>query len=219
MMLHSIQGISARKGETTRAFVERYDAIVRLKNGIEKLQKLVDKGIQPRSRFEYNDLLKQKKKGIGGIGMSEKNDKKWYKNIGIWLIVFGVALFVVNIVFACIYDENGTNIFTAISGWVSGIATIILGVIAIVQNRKYKRENDRFLKEQQQLNWKLEQKDLIKSYLCKIENIFSNVKEFMFMLKIMINFNFLVFHVVKKAFPTLITMKEEFGAIQILKVQ
>lgn len=56
--------ISARKGETTREFVERYDAVVKLKKEIEKLQKLVDKEVQPRRRFEYNDQLKQKKKEL-----------------------------------------------------------------------------------------------------------------------------------------------------------
>lgn len=113
--------------------------------------------------------------------MSDKRkSKKWYKNIWIWLIALGVVLCAVNIVFACIYNREGANIFTAISGWVSGIATVILGIVAIVQNRKYKEENDKFLEEQQQLNWKLEQKDLIKSYLRNIENIFSNVKEYQY---------------------------------------
>ena len=56
--------ISARKGETTRAFVERYDEVIKLKKEIEKLQKLVDKEVQPRRRFEYNDQLKQKKKSL-----------------------------------------------------------------------------------------------------------------------------------------------------------
>ena len=59
--------ISARKGETTRAFVERYDAVIKLKKEIEKLQKLVDKEVQPRRRFEYNKQLKQKKKELEEI--------------------------------------------------------------------------------------------------------------------------------------------------------
>lgn len=59
--------ISARKGEATRAFVERYDEVIKLKKEIEKLQKLVDKEIQPRRRFEYNDELKQKKKELEKI--------------------------------------------------------------------------------------------------------------------------------------------------------
>ena len=70
--------------------------------------------------------------------MSEKGKrKKWYKNIWIWLTVLGVVLCAVNIVFACIYNREGANIFTAISGWVSFLATILVGVIAFQQNQKY----------------------------------------------------------------------------------
>ena len=95
------------------------------------------------------------------------------------IIIAGLA-FLANIILAFVFPNCATNIFTAISGWVSGIATIILGVIAFRQNKKYKKENDRFLKEQQQLNWKLEQKDVLKVYLRNIENVFSNVKEYQY---------------------------------------
>ena len=73
-------------------------------------------------------------------------NKSFNKNTWILLIVVGSVLCVINIVLACIFrGADGANIFAAISGWVSGIATIILGVIAVVQNKKYKQENDSFM--------------------------------------------------------------------------
>lgn len=110
--------------------------------------------------------------------------KKWIKNYWITslLLLFALAIFIGNICVLLYVDEihNQSAWLTLISGWVSGLATIVLGLIAVVQNRKYKKENDRYLKEQQELNWRLEQKDLIKAYLNNIESIFSNVKEYQY---------------------------------------
>ncbi len=84
--------------------------------------------------------------------------KKFYKNLWFWLLITSILFFVTNIVFSIIFrGSDGSNIFTAVSGWVSGIATIALGFIAVVQNRKYKEENDRFLSEQQKINSQLMQ--------------------------------------------------------------
>lgn len=58
------------------------------------------------------------------------------------------------IVLAHFKKESGANIFTAVNGWVSGIATAILGTIAVVQNRNYKQENDRVLEKQSEENRK-----------------------------------------------------------------
>ena len=85
------------------------------------------------------------------------------KKTGVWLIVIGSLLFVANMVCSIIFrGENGANIFTAISGWVSGIATVILGIIAVVQNKSYKEENDRVLQKQSEENVKFiaSQKDI-----------------------------------------------------------
>ncbi len=89
--------------------------------------------------------------------------KKFYKNLWFWLLIASILFFVTNIVFSIIFrGSDGSNIFTAVSGWVSGVATIALGLIAVVQNRKYKEENDRFLSAQQKINSQLmqEQNDL-----------------------------------------------------------
>lgn len=89
--------------------------------------------------------------------------KPIYKCWWFWLITMGAfLLFVCNILLAHFYKSEGANIFTAVSGWVSGIATIILGVIAVFQNKKYKDENNRVLAMQNEENTRLinEQKDL-----------------------------------------------------------
>lgn len=108
----------------------------------------------------------------------------WFKRQwkAIILILVGIALLVSNIcVLLYVSDINSQSAWlTLFSGWVSGLATIALGIVAVVQNRKYKKENDRYLKEQQELNWRLEQKDLIKAYLNNFESIFSNVKEYQY---------------------------------------
>lgn len=63
-------------------------------------------------------------------------------------VVFSCLLCIVNIFLAVEIPSKGANIFTAISGWVSGVATVILGVVAVVQNKKYKEENDDNVKKQ-----------------------------------------------------------------------
>lgn len=56
--------ITARKAESTKDFVTRYDEILRLQKEIAKLQKLVDNEKQPKKRFELNDRLKEIKKEL-----------------------------------------------------------------------------------------------------------------------------------------------------------
>lgn len=82
----------------------------------------------------------------------------------------------VNIGFAIAFpSEDGANIFTAISGWISGIATIVLGVIALVVNAKYKEDNDKHTKNQSDLSWRDEKRNTIELYrdqIIKVYNIF-----------------------------------------------
>lgn len=69
--------------------------------------------------------------------------KKWQRLFLILGIIFGCLLCITNIVLAIIFPSIGANIFTAISGWVSGFATTILGFIAVWQNKQYKRQGDK----------------------------------------------------------------------------
>lgn len=67
------------------------------------------------------------------------------KSHKILIIVFVFALMITNVIFAIIFmGSDGANIFTAISGWISGIATIVLGLIAFWQNKQYKKQNDAY---------------------------------------------------------------------------
>ncbi len=56
--------ITARKAESTKDFVARYDEILFLQKEIAKLQKLVDNEKQPKKRFERNAELKALKQKL-----------------------------------------------------------------------------------------------------------------------------------------------------------
>ena len=77
-------------------------------------------------------------------GKKETKDKKktLSKNqkivIAIVVIsVFLIAACAVNIGLACKYSNVHANIFTAISGWIGFLATLGVGIVAYVQNKKY----------------------------------------------------------------------------------
>lgn len=106
--------------------------------------------------------------------------KSFYKKLWFWLTIIAILLCVGNILLAHFYRDTAANIFTAISGWVSGIATIALGVIAVIQNKKYKKENENFELFQTQREWRIEQKEIIKSYLNNIESIYKEIQEYQF---------------------------------------
>ncbi len=56
--------ITARTGESTKDFVNRYDEILKLRKQIEKLQRTVDSEKQSKKRFELNAELKLKQKEL-----------------------------------------------------------------------------------------------------------------------------------------------------------
>lgn len=62
--------------------------------------------------------------------------------IAIIIFFVVIGLLILNI-FSAYISGNDTNIYTAISGWVSGLTTIILGIIAIVQNFIFKNTNEK----------------------------------------------------------------------------
>ena len=70
------------------------------------------------------------------------------KNRCIGIAIFIFLLFISNIVLSCVFPTDAPNVFTTISGWVSGISTIILGIIAFGQNKRYKKDNDDALQKQ-----------------------------------------------------------------------
>lgn len=77
--------------------------------------------------------------------MNEKHSKiaVWFQKnwIAILLILLGVALFIGNVCVLQYIDGNCQSAWlTLISGWVSGVATLFVGIIAYVQNAKFSRE-------------------------------------------------------------------------------
>ena len=87
------------------------------------------------------------------------------KTGSIILIALTIILMIVNFTFAVkFHGEEWANLFTTASGWISGIATIVLGVIALYVNAQYKKDNDDYLSKQDELAWKNEEKDIISLY-------------------------------------------------------
>lgn len=66
-MIDELIPITARKAESTKDFVARYDEILNLQKEVEKLQRAVDTEKQSKRRFELNGELKQKKKELEGL--------------------------------------------------------------------------------------------------------------------------------------------------------
>lgn len=74
------------------------------------------------------------------IKKSKKEKKPFYELWWFWVAI--ALLLIANIGLAYHFREKGANIFTAISGWISGIATIFVGVITVYQVRTHKNETD-----------------------------------------------------------------------------
>lgn len=105
---------------------------------------------------------------------------KVFSNKIFWIAlcaVIMISMFGINIWLAIKYPgDNKSNIIATISGLISVLATIILGIIAIVQTRKYKIENDSFNEYQQHRDWRIEQKALIEAYANGLENCYNEFK-------------------------------------------
>lgn len=97
------------------------------------------------------------------------------KTVSVILIIITVLLMIVNFTFAVhFHGEEGANIFTTASGWISGIATIVLGVIALYVNAQYKKENDGYLIKQDEMAWKNQEKDTISLYRDQVVKCYNN---------------------------------------------
>ena len=73
-------------------------------------------------------------------------------------IILGVLLCIANFAVLLILDCKGKDVSilaTIISGWISGIATLCVGLIAYYQNKKINKENNRIVTEQAIMNKKL----------------------------------------------------------------
>ena len=105
--------------------------------------------------------------------------EKRKRNIAIIIMI--TIFMLINLGLAIIFHgDSGANIFTTISGWVSGIATIILGLIALFVNAKYKKENDMYLEKQAELQWKEDEKRTIELYRKQILETYNSFLSFNF---------------------------------------
>lgn len=106
-----------------------------------------------------------------------KGNKKNYKNIILIIVAILIisTLFIVNIIYACKPDAN-SNLLTAISGWVGFIATAIVGIITLYQNKVYSKralEQNRLFDERQQRQYEIEQLKQFKNSLKQDYNKFN----------------------------------------------
>ena len=92
------------------------------------------------------------------------------KKIIIISVILGVVLFCANLIIPIIWaKEDVTQIIVAvISGWVSGVATLLVGIIAALQTKKYNEANELFLRRQFELE---KNKTLIQSRLLFVDNL------------------------------------------------
>ena len=103
---------------------------------------------------------------------------KKFKTGMIVATIIVTVIFIINIILSIKFrGENGANIFTAISGWISGISTIVLGVIALYVNAQYKKDNDNYLKKQDELFWKSEKKSAVELYRDQIVKCYDRFLE------------------------------------------
>lgn len=81
--------------------------------------------------------------------------KKITPLIALALIALGIACVVMNFVLVFCWIKGVTDqalVATIISGWVSGISTLLVGIIALLQTKKYNDLNDKFVKKQYSLD-------------------------------------------------------------------
>lgn len=102
--------------------------------------------------------------------MEKETKAKVIKFILICAIILGIVAFILNIVYAFKSQNREANIYTAISGWVSGISTIILGVIAFYVNSKYKKDED-------ERTWKNYYIEHMENYKKNIIDIYNEFKQ------------------------------------------
>ncbi len=110
--------------------------------------------------------------------------KIWIKKCWkiIILILLAIIIFIANILILLFVDkdEGQSAWLTLFSGWVSGIATIALGFIAIIQDRKYKEDADEIELQQFQREWRIEQKEVFKMQLNNLSNIYNDIQNHQF---------------------------------------
>lgn len=82
-----------------------------------------------------------------GVNYMKRREKYFYNRLWFWFLIAGIVI--LNFLLLLFKNKNLIGVIcTIISGWISGIATIFIGIIATIQNKKYKEENDDFMNKQ-----------------------------------------------------------------------
>lgn len=117
---------------------------------------------------------------LGERKMSNNQKKPFCKSLKFW-IIFAITLFVVNMLLSFVFHDKYSNVFTAFSGWVSGISTIALGGLALWQNKQYKTladdYNDTLLMPELYTSTELFDIYASKPFFVKVKGILPNISE------------------------------------------
>lgn len=85
----------------------------------------------------YNTIIKYRNYFEAAM-KKNKSKRKIFKSWWFWCIAIGIFLLVGNFIYAIFGNDcKQSNILTAISGWVSGLSTLLVGIIAFKQNSYY----------------------------------------------------------------------------------
>ena len=99
--------------------------------------------------------------------------KKWWYYLILLILLFG------NIAILLWADEAVKSYWlTLISGWISFIATITIGIIAFKQSRDYKEQNDLFIKEQKDMAWRESQYNHLSSFISQLMSFQNKIDRF-----------------------------------------
>lgn len=104
----------------------------------------------------------------------EKQNKPFYTKWCFWVII---GLILCGNIAVLIWVQNTdlkANLLTLISGWVSFIATLLIGVIAFRQSKDYKEENDKFIQEQNDIMWRQNQLGIFKQERESLSKIYDD---------------------------------------------
>jgi hypothetical protein len=109
------------------------------------------------------------------IKITQKKGKYFYSCWWFWIII--LVLIIANFLLLLSKDNMLGNILTIISGWISGIATIFIGIIATRQNKRYKLDTDEYNRKQEQLIKNQYNFEVFKDIVSRRSKMISNIKD------------------------------------------
>lgn len=102
-------------------------------------------------------------------------EEYFYQKWWFWFII--TIIFVCSFLLLLLPDENKSNIISLVGAWISGIATLFIGIIATRQNKRYKKDSDDFNNKQFELVKKQYDFEAFKQIIDYRTNYIKNVKK------------------------------------------